>query len=258
MKRIMCCLLSCVLFLSACGGQEPEEPALKEDQVCAAYKIMEVSEYEGKYSVLAYDCKAERPELTFVSLNDADIEDVNGTALTAADLKGGMVIEVTWDGMVQESWPAGIHVDRVRVAEQQDDLVGLYLAVLNELWETDSGLNHEAEILGLDFSTLTNLPEIEKDALAYLFSCDVGLGLQYVFGTWEELCDRGYIDRENLYWEDGVFFALTIEGEPGEKSFTFDAQKWRSGLGAIFFTDCTAKKGRDGQWSYQPGGFAIS
>ena len=257
MKRILCCLLSCVLFLSACGGQEPEEPVLEENQVCAAYKIVEVSEYEGKYSVLAYNMEAERPELTFVGVNDAEIY-VGLDRVTAADLRPGMVIEVIWNGMVAESWPCQIRADKVHVGGQQDDLVGLYRAVLSDLWENDPGLNHDAEVLGLDFSTITNLPEIEKDALAYLVSCDVGLGLEYVFGTWEELCDEGYIDREELYWEDGVFFSIELAGEPGESSFTFDAQKWRSGLGAIFYTDCTAKRASEGQWTYEPGGFAIA
>lgn len=256
MKKCLVWLLMLVLLLSGCGSADGFTP--KEGETCAPYKIVDVSEYEGKYSVLAYNYESERPELTFVGVSNAEIMDESGRTITAADLKPGMVIEVIWDGMVAESWPCQIWVDEVRVAEQQDDLVGLYRTVLNDLWENDSALNHDAELLGLDFSTLTNLPEMEKDALAYLFSCDVGLGLEYVFGTWEELRDQGYIDGENLYWENGVFFSLQLVGEPGEGSFTFDAEKWRSGLGAIFYTDCAAKRGTAGQWTYEPGGFAIS
>lgn len=46
--------------------------------------------------------------------------------------------------------------------------------------------------------------------------------------------------------------------EAGEDGFVFTAEKWRSGLGAIWFTDCAAVRGSGGQWSYQPGGFSIA
>lgn len=86
---------------------------------------------------------------------------------------------------------------------------------------------------------------------------DLNMGLDYVTGTWEELCDQGYIDKENLYWDNGVFLSIELT-EEGARKFTFTAEKWRGGLGAIFYTGCAAKPGRSGQWSYEPGGFAIS
>ena len=129
--------------------------------------------------------------------------------------------------------------------------------MLHDLWENDSALNHDAAKLGFDFFGLTNLLEEEKTALAYLFSCDVRLGLQYAFGTWQELCEKGYIDRENLYWEDGVFLSLSVTGT-GNGTFTFEAEKWRSGSGAIYFKNCEANRGPDGQWNYEMGSFAIA
>ena len=40
---------------------------------------------------------------------------------------------------------------------------------------------------------------------------------------------------------------------------TFDAQKWRSALGAYFFCDCTASQDVDGRWGdYTVGSQAIS
>ena len=53
-------------------------------------------------------------------------------------------------------------------------------------------------------------------------------------------------------WEDGCLFSIT--GETGK----FDAQKWRSGLGAYFFLDCTASMEQDGTWTYTVGGEAIA
>ena len=110
---------------------------------------------------------------------------------------------------------------------------------------------------GLDFSGLTNLTEAERRALEYVFSCDVNLFAGMVTGTWQELCDGGYIDEENLYWEDGVFFSVSVTRD-GDGEFAFESQKWRSGKGAIYFKDCEAKRGADGQWNYEIGSAAIA
>ena len=42
----------------------------------------------------------------------------------------------------------------------------------------------------------------------------------------------------------------TKSGEPDalQNTVTFDAQKWRSALGAYFFTDCTASRDAQGHW----------
>ena len=102
----------------------------------------------------------------------------------------------------------------------------------------------------VDLSGFTGLTEGEKAAVAYAFGMEHDI--LPVMGTWEELAEQGYIDRENLYWEDGCLFSIT--GETGK----FDAQKWRSGLGAYFFLDCTASMEQDGTWTYTVGGEAIA
>lgn len=255
MKKGLAWLLALILLLSGCGAaRTQEEPDVPEGSVVRPYKIMEVGENGG---LLLCGWGEQKAELVFASLTDAEISDRQGKSISAEDLRPGMVVDVVWDGLVAEIYPGRIRVDEVRVTAQEDDLVGLYLRVLLELWEYDSGLNSGVELLGLDFSGLTDLTEMEKEALAYLFSCDVGLGLQYVTGTWQELCDEGYIDGEELYWENGVLFSLSLT-EGGESSIRFSSEKWRSGLGALFFTDCTARQGKDGQWVYELGGCAIA
>ena len=70
----------------------------------------------------------------------------------------------------------------------------------------------------------------------------------------EELVEQGHIDGENLVWNgSGCLFTLTGSAEEG-----FQAEKWASGLGAYFFTDCTARRSADGTWTYQVGGHAIA
>ena len=108
----------------------------------------------------------------------------------------------------------------------------------------------------------TSLTPSEQDALAWRFA--ELKGKQLVQGTWEELAEQGFIDKENLYWENGCLLSIHEEGfltdeEKDPNKITFRAEKWRSGLGAIMFTDCTAERNKTGHWSeYTPGGFAIA
>lgn len=131
-------------------------------------------------------------------------------------------------------------------------LCELYLKVLEDLWNVDAGLNNEISQIGIDLSGLSDLSEIEKDYVMNKFA--EKHNLPYIVGTWEELCKQGFIDKDNLYWEDGLFFSI----KTNEDTISFDAHKWRSGLGAYFFGECSAEKNTDGTWSYTVGKEAIS
>ena len=149
----------------------------------------------------------------------------------------------------------------------REDVCALYLEVLEDLWNVDPGLNSEISQIGIDLSELSHLTEVEKDTVRSEFASKHNL--PYIVGTWEELCEQGFIDRENLYWEDGLFFSIKTN-EDAEWSLpdmkegnfpeltAFDAHKWRSGLGAYFFGQCTAQKNADGTWSYTVGQEMIS
>ena len=167
----------------------------------------------------------------------------------------GKRAEVTFGGTVAECFP-GIPggVTRVRAVDGDLSPFVLYRQVLFDLMETDDGLNGGARYLGVDLSGAANLTGGEKLALQYLLEQQYGLSV--LPGTFDELCEQGYIDRDALYWEDGVLLRVALV-EDGTDTFRFDAEKWRSGLGAIYWTDCTAARGADG-WTYEVGGFAIS
>ena len=150
----------------------------------------------------------------------------------------------------------------------REDVCELYLGVLEDLWSVDSGLNSKIHQIGIDLSELSHLTEVEKDTVMSEFASKHDL--PYIIGTWEELCEQGYIDKDNLYWEDGLFFSIKTnedaewnlpaikDGDAVPELTSFDAQKWRSGLGAYFFGQCTAQKNADGTWSYAVGVEAIS
>lgn len=167
----------------------------------------------------------------------------------------GKRAEVTFGGTVAECFP-GIPggVTRVRAVDGDLSPFVLYRQALFDLMETDEGLNGGARYLGVDLSGAANLTGGEKLALQYLLEQQYGLSV--LPGTFDELCEQGYIDRDALYWEDGVLLRVALV-EGGTDTFRFDAEKWRSGLGAIYWTDCTAARGADG-WTYEVGGFAIA
>ena len=191
--------------------------------------------------------------LTFGTDEDTAVT-VDGQPARADDLRPGMLVTVTWNGMVAESYPGQLGTVYALSADSgdTDDRCGLYLQVLEDLWETDPGLNTGLEELAVDFSGLTDLTESEKAALAWEFGN--AHGLMPITGTWEELVEQGHIDGENLVWNgSGCLFTLTGSAEEG-----FQAEKWASGLGAYFFTGCTARQSADGSWTYEVGGHAIA
>lgn len=142
-----------------------------------------------------------------------------------------------------------------------DDRCALYLDVFEDIWSEDTALQHETDYLGVDLSE-TSLTESEQLALSWCFG---ELKEKEVLnGTFKELCEAGYINEEDLYWDNGCFVSIREEGfltdeEKDPYTVTFTAQKWRSGLGAIMFTNCTAERNKKGEWrDYTPGGFAIA
>ena len=178
------------------------------------------------------------------------------------DLRPGEVVEICYGGGLLETWPVqfGDVVSAEVCPDGFNDLCALYLGVLEDLWAVDPGLNGEdLTYIGVDLSD-TSLSDSEQAAVAWTFAARHGG--EPVTGTWEELADQGYIDKEHLQWEDGLLFTIAekpVFGSYGLKPVAFDAQKWRSGTGAYFFSSCTATQAEDGHWGdYSVGSEAIS
>ena len=141
--------------------------------------------------------------------------------------------------------------------------------MLNDLWAVDEGLNSDITMLSVDLSQ-TGLSDSEQAAVAWVFG-----GMHDISETmtmsYEKLAAEDYLTgaeqgADSLpYWENGCLFSIT-ERETGDNELngarntvTFDAQKWRSALGAYFFADCTAEQALDGHWGdYTVGSEAIS
>lgn len=173
----------------------------------------------------------------------------------AAALKPGQNIEIGYSGAVMESYPAQLGKPvYIRIINQGNDLVGFYHTVLQDLWEKDEGLNSDIDTLAFDLSRTSNLSDGEKAALIYLFSGSRSLA--GISGTFDELAEQGYIDKDNLSFKSGLLITIEVKQEE-EDSFTFDVTKWRSGTGAFGFQNYSAGKEGD-TWHYIIGSEMIS
>ena len=190
-------------------------------------------------------------------------------ALTGSTLTGALA-EITY-GTVLETYPGqlgGVTAVNIR-SDGFDDRCALYLRVLDDLWNVDGGLNGGVTSVSVDLSQ-TSLSESEQAAVAWTFAGEHGIS-QVLSLNYEQLAAEGYLtgadpDSDGIpCWEEGCLFTIT-EQETGDNELngarntvTFDAQKWRSALGAYFFADCTAEQALDGHWGdYTVGSEAIS
>ncbi|WP_312634862.1 hypothetical protein [Oscillibacter sp.] len=285
MKKVRIAILSLALcaFLAACG-----QVASPLADGGGASSSAETLKGETLSTETVTVCRivdgAETGELLLAELNGAENGiyllstkglpvTVDGQSADAKDLADGMTVEVEHSGTVLESYPAQFaQIVSLRAKTptngSYNDLCGLWLKVLDDLWSTDPGLNEMEDggtvpYVGVDLSGVPgDLTETEKAAVAWQFGRLHGA--QALTGTFDELAEQGFIDKERLFWEDGVLFSVTADG-PGETAayslptLTFGAQKWRGGDGAYFFSDCVCVWPERGTWTeYSIGSEAIS
>ena len=203
--------------------------------------------------------RSEGDALYRLTVGDTPVLLDNQTA-DSGRLQDGMLLTVIYSGDVLETYPAvpeGV-VAIQAITSGQDDRCGLVLQAFEDLWAEDSGLNGDIAYMGFEISEALVPESSEREGIAWRFA--ELHGTQPLTGSWQQLADEGYIDAENLYWENGLFFSFTPTENAAQQDDTlfFAAQKWRSGLGALFFVDCTARKDALGGWQYEAGGFAIA
>ena len=190
-------------------------------------------------------------------------------ALPGSTLTGALA-EITY-GTVLETYPGqlgGVTLVNIR-SDGFDDRCALYLRVLDDLWNVDGGLNGGVTSVSVDLSQ-TSLSESEQAAVAWTFAGEHGIS-QVLSLNYEQLAAEGYLtgadpDSDGIpCWEEGCLFTIAEQESENHvqngarNTVTFDAQKWRSALGAYFFCDCTASQDIDGRWGdYTVGSQAIS
>ena len=269
MKRIIAiiCILAMLFAFGACGGKQggeaPEttDPAVPENVDPGALTLRIIDGAGTEQLVLA---GKQSGDVYTLGVGQLTLR-TDGDAASASDLENGMWLTFDPDFVLLETWPmqiTGATASAKSGTGEADhgDLCGLYLQVLEDLWTDDGGLNGDITYISVDLHTAPGgLTDGEKAAVTWIFAGRHNAqGLQYSF---EELKENGYIKADLLYWENGLLFGISQpeNGNSTAKKLKFDAKKWRSGLGAIFYNDCTAKRGKGVSWEpYEPGGFAIS
>ncbi len=239
--RWIAAALICMVLLGGCAAGMGSDLPAQTPAAELSGRIVRVQ--EGSVLIAS-----EQSGLISVDRNGV-LEDWSDEQLVCGDM-----LYIGFDGAIMESYPARISGAVTARTEPGSDLVGLYLEIIADLWEQDDALNSGIDYLAMDLTQAANLSEAEKEAVSWLAATD--RELTPLRGSFEELGEQGYIDTENLYFEDGVLFSFTTTDEE-ETGFRFNAQKWRSGLGALMYNDCKAQLS-DGRWSYELGGFAIA
>lgn len=253
MKRLFTLISTLLLAVcfSACDAGGPDvNTGTPDTSATFDGKVISVSE-----SSLLIVGTGSTPGLVTASVSGDNLEDKDGSARSAGHLAAGMTVSIAYSGQIMESYPMQLGTpQKITVTGEEDDMVGLWMTVIEDLWAVDPGLNSDLSVIALDLTKTQNLTDGEKEALVYLAGSQ--FGVQGISGTFDTLCEEGYIDKDSLYFERGILFSLEVTGT-GDGKFTFNAEKWRSGDGAYFFSDCTAIKGSS-NWSYTVGSEAIS
>lgn len=215
--------------------------------------------------------------------------DLDGRPASAGDLRDGMPLEIAFSGDVPETFPAQLgqvySISAWSIGTPQCpggahyDLCGLYLQVLDDLWRRDPALNEDISLASLDLTQAPGeLLESEKSALCWRFG--ELHGAEVLDLTFEELRDQGYLTASAVstpapeegegpsplwyQWEDGCLFSITPNENHQEEVYSlpilfFNAEKWRTPLGAYCLYDCSALWPEFGTWDgYSIGSEMIS
>ncbi len=283
MKRhlILCLILSIAIF-SGCDGTKTDVNGPTENQVSyldEKYEHKTLKIVDGAKSGCLILAGAENNSVYSLDVKSIDIL-LDGKKAGLKDLEDGMPLDIYYEGDFDNinkpmgaviditSWCNSINGHSIGTERNPGgtcyDLSGLYLKVLEDLWKTDAGLNEDIKYISIDLSKAPGeLTEGEKSAISYIFAKTHDK--QCLELSYEELVEQGYLKGDKpYYFEDGILFSITDSMEVGEqynglRVIKFDAQKWRSGLGAYIFTDCTASWPQMGTWTdYNVGAHAIS
>ena len=296
-------LLLC-LCLSGCGGvpAESESPAPGQapaqvqeespkgdaaspaaDGEAVVMRCRIVDGAESGELLLARLCRCMGADVYRLNAGEVPVT-LDGEPAEPSALEDGMAVDVSFNGVTLEAFPARMgevyQIAGWSLGTEENpggtcyDLCGLYLQVLEDLWNKDTALNESLSQIALDLSEAPGgLTESEQAALAWRFG--ELHGAEGFTATFEELREQGYLSEEPLgdgapegaaffRWEDGCLFSVTPgDSREGEAvslpALRFNAEKWRSSLGAYSFYDCFAVWPELGTWNaYQVGSEMIS
>lgn len=282
-KRVSLLLILTLLcaLLAGCGAGETGDPCLAEgpdgskdvslvsdgssdhSDACTAMRCRVVAANGNDLLVASVD--SEYPDIYDLSTDGVALlmRQGDGAAVSADEANltapsAGAMVEVCFSGGILETYPARFGgVTHVTVLPDEfDDRCALYLAILEELWGEDAGLNSAGvDCVSVDLSE-TSLTPAERSAVAWTFA--QSHGAEILERSYAELVKDGYITGTEQggfpQWENGVLFTLAEDEDAifnlpmtAKSAVSLDASKWRSALGAYGFT-VTAVQDSSGAW----------
>lgn len=317
MKKCLLSLALCLGLLTACGApaiptslpegggsavsQPPEDgaaPSLAEDEVPAYLTCRIVDGAEDGNLLLAeldaplsggHEGRHDGKSVYTLTVGEDLPVTLDGRAASAGDLTDGMPLEIAFNGLVLETFPAQLgevySVSGYSIGTAQCpgggyyDLCGLYLQALEDLWQRDPALNENISLTSLDLSQAPgSLLESEQSALRWRFG--ELHGVEALDLTFEELREQGYLTASSLStpapeegedfsdlwysWEDGCLFSIRENRSHDAECYSlpilfFDVEKWRTPLAAYCLYDCSALWPEMGTWDgYKVGSEMIS
>ena len=189
-KSLGCILLGCMVFLYGCGSSGAAGGTVNETAGTAAGVQNETQTVSGDGETEPENGDADGPSYSqngrqfeilevkekylLVSAVDTAyglytaghgpvLEDEDGNAIQVSDLEPGMIVELTWNGMVQESYPGQFSYDRLRLTGRTGSReLLLYQQIIKELAKKDSGLNDGIGECYFDFTGVSSLTAAEK------------------------------------------------------------------------------------------------
>lgn len=180
-----------------------------------------------------------------VNTNGATLVNDKGESITLDQLGTGDIIVVTYNGIIAESYPAQITATKVEKVGHNNLLEG-YLALIDDIYQEDAGLNSEIDTIALDTTQWIQVTKINKEMI--FAKVKEAYGYEVIEGTYDELAEQGLIDKENLSFPKGILIQIKeMEYNSKKETITCGISKWRSGLGAIGAGKVTAVL-KDGVW----------
>ncbi|MDR0530915.1 MAG: hypothetical protein LBG83_02490 [Oscillospiraceae bacterium] len=114
--------------------------------------------------------------------------------------------------------------------------------VFLRLWQNESALRDDIQYLALNPEGCKLADTEPLIALLQRF-CDDN-GLKFLQGDFESLAARGFINKAELSWKDGVIVSFADRSLSAKRLVT-EASMWRSGAGAVGIQYTATRSGGD-------------
>lgn len=215
LNKVMVLIMMTILFVG-CNDNVTQEDLGQglitnnktTDEVVSRAKILDI--YDN--SVLM--CGIEGEIETLYSLTTMNKENL------PEDVKAGSIIDIYFDGLVMESYPARIsNINKSEIVRQDGDFVGLFTKILKEL--NDKNNNYYQDVykaIRIQTDTKDILSKDEKSGLTYVIDTKIDIANSFQVSNIEQDLEFG-LDTENT--EEVLIFNITVN-EIGEEGFTFD------------------------------------